>query len=125
MLLPEKSSSTYGIVGIPAWYSSFLSGENKKSLCHSASDTRETMSFYSLEFDGASRGNPGHAGAAAYLFKVNNGHKDCVWFDSEYLGSKTNNQAEYSALILGLKECVNRAIMSLEVCGDSELVFDS
>ncbi len=83
----------------------------------------DIMSFYSLEFDGASRGNPGHAGAAAYLFQINNGFRDCVWFDSEYLGTKTNNQAEYLALILGLKECVNRGVTSLEVCGDSELVI--
>lgn len=82
--------------------------------------------FYRLEFDGVARGNPGHAGAAAYLFDVTagpNGFKDCVWFDSEYLGHKTNNQAEYSAVILGLKECVRRQLPNVTVCGDSQLVI--
>jgi ribonuclease HI len=82
------------------------------------------MSLYRLEFDGVSRGNPGHAGAAAFLFETKDRYKDCVWFDSEYLGNKkTNNQAEYSALILGLKECVERQVPNLEICGDSELVI--
>lgn len=79
---------------------------------------------FRLEFDGVSRGNPGHAGAAAYLFEIANRTKDCVWFDSEYIGnSKTNNQAEYAALILGLEECVARRVRNLVICGDSELVI--
>lgn len=84
------------------------------------------MSRFRLEFDGVSRGNPGHAGGAAFLYKIekNGGYKDCVWFDSEYLGSnKTSNQAEYSALIIGLKQCVERRVPNLEICGDSELVI--
>lgn len=83
------------------------------------------MSKFRLEFDGVSRGNPGHSGAAAYLFETSpEGYKNCVWFDSEYLGHcKTNNQAEYSAVILGLQECVRRDVPNLEICGDSELVI--
>lgn len=79
---------------------------------------------FRLEFDGVSRGNPGHAGAAAAIYETKGRYEDCVWFDSEYIGSsKTNNQAEYSALILGLKECARRQLRNLEICGDSELVI--
>lgn len=88
------------------------------------------MSCFRLEFDGVSRGNPGHAGAAAALYEITTceeeggEYKDCVWYDSDYLGSKkTNNQAEYSALIIGLKQCVERRVPNLEICGDSELVI--
>lgn len=48
--------------------------------------------------DGASRGNPGKAGAGIAIF-----NKDTP-FDtiSKYLGKKTNNEAEYEALLLAL-----------------------
>ncbi len=83
------------------------------------------MSAFRLEFDGVSRGNPGHSGASSALYEIRtDGYKDCVWFDSEYLGSsKTSNQAEYSALIMGLKECVQRQVPNLKICGDSELII--
>ena len=48
--------------------------------------------------DGAAQPNPGPAGAGAVLYK--NSVK--IAEISEYLGIKTNNQAEYSALILAL-----------------------
>lgn len=48
--------------------------------------------------DGASRNNPGPAGAGIYLLK-NGDHVGSYHF---YLGLRTNNQAEYMALILGL-----------------------
>lgn len=76
---------------------------------------------FRLEFDGVSRGNPGHAGAAAAL-RDRTG--ECIWFDSSYLGSsKTNNQAEYEALLLGLEECVRQQTRNLQICGDSELII--
>jgi len=79
---------------------------------------------YRLEFDGVSRGNPGHSGGAASLNKTEHGYKECVWFDSDYFGDKeTNNQAEYSALIIGLEECAARQVNNLEICGDSQLVI--
>lgn len=82
------------------------------------------MSVFQLHFDGVSRGNPGHAGAAAAVHETKQGYRDCIWFDSEYLGgSKTNNQAEYSALILGLEYCARSEFANLEICGDSELVI--
>ncbi len=56
------------------------------------------MSTWEVYIDGASRNNPGLAGAGIYVLK--NGEpflKKC-----SFLGVKTNNQAEYYALLLGL-----------------------
>lgn len=51
-----------------------------------------------ISIDGASRGNPGKAGAGIVM------KKDEVLFsrDGFFLGIKTNNQAEYYALLLAL-----------------------
>ena len=70
-------------------------------------------------FDGASRGNPGEAGAGAVLFD-NDGKE--IWSCARYLGAKTNNEAEYAALILLLEEARQRGIKELEIRGDSNLV---
>lgn len=70
-------------------------------------------------FDGASRGNPGEAGAGALLV---NEKGEIVWETSRYLGKKTNNEAEYAALLLLLKAAGERGIRRLTVYGDSKLV---
>ena len=71
-------------------------------------------------FDGAARGNPGPAGAGALLIDDEN---NIVWEASRALGKKTNNEAEYSALILLLKAAKERGIMKLDVYGDSKVVI--
>lgn len=70
-------------------------------------------------FDGASRGNPGEAGAGALLV---NGRGETVWEASRYLGKKTNNEAEYAALLLLLNAARERGVGELKICGDSKLV---
>ncbi len=70
-------------------------------------------------FDGASRGNPGKAGAGACLVDSSG---EVVWECAEYLGTRTNNEAEYTALLRLLAEARAREIPSLEVRGDSKLV---
>jgi ribonuclease HI len=71
-------------------------------------------------FDGASRGNPGEAGAGACL--VDDTGK-VVWECAEYLGIKTNNEAEYAALLRLLAEARSMGVSELEVRGDSKLVI--
>jgi len=78
------------------------------------------QSEYTMNFDGASRGNPGPAGIGAVIF--HNGQE--IWATCQYIGTKTNNQSEYSALILGLKESLSRDIKQLHVYGDSQLVIN-
>jgi len=77
-------------------------------------------SEYTMNFDGASRRNPGPSGIGAVIF--NNGQE--IWASCQYIGNKTNNQSEYSALILGLKEALSRDIKCIHVYGDSQLVIN-
>lgn len=69
--------------------------------------------------DGASRGNPGDAAAAAVIYDQDDNlleqHSSC-------LGQVTNNVAEYQALILGLKRAQELQATQVEVFADSQLV---
>lgn len=47
--------------------------------------------------DGGSRGNPGPAALGVYIETLDKGF-------GEYLGIKTNNEAEYAAIVAGLKK---------------------
>ena len=74
---------------------------------------------YLLRFDGASRGNPGKAGAGAVLYLDN--HE--IWSTSTYIDKKqTNNYAEYVGVLVGLRGAINKGIRKLNVEGDSMLV---
>ena len=75
---------------------------------------------YVLNFDGCSKGNPGPAGIGAVISK--SGSEE--WCGCQFIGKKTNNQSEYSALILGLNEALSRNIKQLQVYGDSLLVIN-
>lgn len=75
---------------------------------------------YVLNFDGCSKGNPGPAGIGAVISKL--GSEE--WCGCQFIGNRTNNQSEYSALILGLKEALSRNIKQLQVYGDSLLVIN-
>ncbi len=73
--------------------------------------------------DGAARGNPGPAGAGIYIL-----HKDQEIRESFFLGEKTNNQAEYFALILALYILIQKLdkdsfkTIFLTINSDSELL---
>lgn len=69
-------------------------------------------------FDGASRGNPGCAGAGAVI--VEDGK--VIWRRANPLGMKTNNEAEYYALAMLLDELERRCARGAEIYGDSKLV---
>ncbi|KAF6136491.1 hypothetical protein GIB67_035050 [Kingdonia uniflora] len=72
-----------------------------------------------LEFDGASKGNPGLAGAGAIL-RADDGSLVCRL--REGVGIATNNVAEYRACILGLKHALKEGFKRICVQGDSKLV---
>ncbi len=74
---------------------------------------------YKLFTDGGSRGNPGAAACAYVIFDANN---KLIAFDSRFLGTYTNNYAEYHGLIFGLKTASKKGISALECYLDSELV---
>lgn len=71
-------------------------------------------------FDGASRGNPGEAGAGALLKDEKGG---LLWEDFLYLGRRTNNEAEYEGLLLLLREIAKRDLRGVQISGDSKLVI--
>ncbi len=72
-----------------------------------------------LYVDGASRGNPGDAGAGFYLLDEDGNE---LLKGTRFLGRMTNNAAEYQALILGLQEALSIGGTSIEIYTDSELV---
>lgn len=78
------------------------------------------MSFY-LYTDGASKGNPGKSGGGAVIVDENMNE---VASAHENFGISTNNIAEYRALLLGLRLCVEHNIPfeHLTVRLDSELI---
>ena len=69
--------------------------------------------------DGASRGNPGEAGAGAIIY----GEEGTVIKKvKKYLGTTTNNVAEYMALIIALNEALTLKGEILHLFSDSELM---
>lgn len=72
-----------------------------------------------LKFDGASKGNPGPAGAGAVLY-AEDGSLVCRL--REGVGIATNNVAEYRGVILGLKYALKKGFGHIRVLGDSKLV---
>jgi len=69
--------------------------------------------------DGGSRGNPGPAGYGAVIEDKNGRVLARL---SEFLGKRTNNYAEYSALLGVLAWCLEHKHRSLRVVADSELM---
>ncbi len=68
--------------------------------------------------DGASSGNPGPAGIGIVIYK--NDKK--LLEKSISIGKTTNNEAEYTALLVGLKNAITMQAYSVNVFSDSELV---
>lgn len=75
---------------------------------------------FTLFTDGGSRGNPGPAGVGIVLLGPDGGEHFAA---GRFLGTTTNNVAEYSALIWGLETAAAHGARTLEVRADSELVI--
>jgi len=76
-------------------------------------------SVYKVYSDGGARGNPGPAAIAFMIFSPSGA---LLRTSSRFLGIRTNNQAEYEALIAALETVVGYAPSFLECYLDSELV---
>lgn len=72
-----------------------------------------------LRTDGASRGNPGPAAAGVV---VESDEGETLYSIGVYLGEMPNNQAEYRALIMGLRAIGEFQPSAVDVFMDSELV---
>ncbi len=78
--------------------------------------TKGTLTIYT---DGASRGNPGPSAAGAVILDSSGNTLKEI---SMFLGTMTNNQAEYQALILALKEASSLRPERLVIRMDSQLI---
>jgi len=72
-----------------------------------------------VHVDGGARGNPGPAAAGAVLSTPDG---DVLDEATEFLGTATNNVAEYRGLLLGLARARALGATEVEVVNDSELV---
>lgn len=86
-----------------------------------ADENHDAVPYLILRTDGASRGNPGPA-AAGVVIETPGG--EIAARGKLYLGVMTNNQAEYRALILGLKTVAHYHPTAVRVYMDSELIVN-
>lgn len=73
--------------------------------------------IYKIFTDGGSRGNPGQAACAFVVFKVENGAEILQDKRGKYLGTATNNEAEYYGVIEAL------SWLSANIGSDSSVAF--
>jgi len=77
------------------------------------------MSKIIIYTDGGARGNPGPAGVGVAVYDE---HKNLLKEYKKYLGTATNNQAEYEAVILALEKAKELKATEIDFFLDSELV---
>ena len=83
-----------------------------------------TDSDFNLFIDGAAEFDedlkPNNAGIGGLIKKGD----ELIYSFSENIGIRTNNEAEYSALIKGIKACLDYKIYHINIFSDSELVVN-
>ena len=82
-----------------------------------------------LQFDGAADPNPGKASGAYVLFGPPVMERDwlvrnVIEEGFTYLPHGTNNEAEYTGLILGLEKALEHKVGAIKIEGDSMLVIN-
>lgn len=82
-----------------------------------ASDDSDEPTSATLYFDGAARGNPGDAATGYVLHTPTE-----TITDGRPLDDHTNNEAEYKALLDGLREAHDTGITHILIKGDSQLI---
>lgn len=80
---------------------------------------KQPSKVFTLFVDGASRGNPGDASIGCTIMDSDG---EEVFTVSERIGIATNNVAEYTALLEGLKKAISEKISKIKVKADSELM---
>ena len=74
-----------------------------------------------INTDGGSRGNPGPS-AIGIVIRDNTG--TVVKEIGKYIGVGTNNEAEYTGLLIGFRLAVDLGVKHLVIAGDSNLVIN-
>jgi ribonuclease HI len=85
------------------------------------SDKTEEDSCYLLQFDGLSLPNPGISTGGAVMFYPNS--RQIAFERGEFMPHATNNQAEYTGLLIGLKSAIELGVQRLLIEGDSKLII--
>lgn len=76
-----------------------------------------------IEADGGSRGNPGPAAYGCLIRDFET--REIVFQEGKYIGTQTNNYAEYSGLIRALEKCFELdSNAEIQVFMDSKLVVE-
>lgn len=76
--------------------------------------------WITLQFDGGSRGNPGPAGIGVVVRAADNTPLVTL---GRFIGTATNNVAEYKALITAMEEALKLGAQKIIIRGDSELII--
>ncbi|HLY34784.1 MAG TPA: reverse transcriptase-like protein [Jatrophihabitantaceae bacterium] len=84
--------------------------------------TAEAIEHVVVEADGGSRGNPGPAGYGAVVVDAQTG--TVLAERAESIGVNTNNVAEYSGLLAGLRAAAELGARRVDVRMDSKLVVE-
>jgi ribonuclease HI len=71
-------------------------------------------------FDGASKGNPGTAGAGGVIYASDGSRRDSFCWG---IGQKTNNQAEIQGLLKACQIARDRGYKEFQALGDSEILI--
>lgn len=74
---------------------------------------------YTIHTDGACKGNPGPAGIA---YTIQDDRGETLFWRAEFIGTATNNIAEYRALISALHEAAGRGCANVTIYTDSQLM---
>ena len=98
---------------------STISTESGYSIIKGASSVKES-DCYLLQFDGLAQPNPGEASSGAILYSPS---RQPVYETGEYIKFATNNAAEYTGLIIGLRLALEKGVTNLLVEGDSQLII--
>lgn len=85
------------------------------------SSNTEEDGCYLLQFDGLSDPNPGVSTGGAVMFSPVG--RNVVFERGEFIQFATNNQAEYTGLLIGIKCAVDLGVKQLLIEGDSQLVI--
>ena len=75
---------------------------------------------YLLQFDGLAQPNPGEASGGSIIYSPN---RDPLYETGKYIKYATNNIAEYTGLIIGLRLALEKGFTNLLVEGDSQLII--
>ncbi|GIR18823.1 MAG: hypothetical protein CM15mP33_03450 [Candidatus Neomarinimicrobiota bacterium] len=103
-------------------YKSSFSKNDLLNLESLLSNDLESIKSYSLFTDGACEFDDEYRPINAGIGGVIKFDEEILFSFSENVGVKTNNEAEYLALIKGLNLCIENNISNVSIFADSELV---